>query len=219
MILRRYFFLALVVVFAPSWVMAMPPCGNWEEEALSTQRIDECEVRISRSSCTDADCLPDDRGWIDPSCLKRYARVLDSKGDLRDVFVGDEAEIVDVDHESVDLVLLVRKYAAASYRLQYILYVTEPDLKKLGEIDTPISEWQANRRKGSGRKPDGFYRDRKGSLLIDRLVLRDLGVSRSRDEYDVETLKVGRDGLVSLGRRDLDVDTYTRYTLPVSELP
>jgi len=189
----------------------MPPCGGWEEEELSVEQAGEYEVKIFRSSCLDEGCSPDDRGWIDPSCFKKDARILDSEGDVVASFEGDEAEVVDLAHPAVGLVLLVRNFGASSHSLRYVLYSTEPELKKLGEINSPINKWQANKRQDTEREPDGFYLDRQGDLLIDRLVERGMASSNALAEYDVETLKVGRDGLTSLGRRDLDVDAYHRH--------
>ena len=192
---------------------AGPRCGEgWHEDELSV--VEAAGYRVKVSSCSvfkDPRCSPKESNWIDPVCFKQNARVIDSEGHVVADFTGDDVEVVELAHPSVDLVLLVRKVGGSKHGVTYVLYFAGVDPRYPVTVDNAILTYQANRRKGSEYEPDGFYRDRDGQVLIDTLVRLPGDTSHAAAKYEVETLKLGTRSLSSLGCRAFDIESYRRY--------
>lgn len=192
---------------------AGPRCGEgWHEDGLSV--VEAAGYRVKVSSCSvfkDPRCSPNDSDWIDPVCFKQNARVIDSEGYVVADFKGDDVEVVELVHPSVDLVLLVRKMGGSKHGVTYMLYFAGVDPRYPVTVNNAILTYQANHRKGNEYEPDGFYRDRGGQVLIDTLIRLPGDTSNAAAKYEVETLKLGTRSLSSLGCRAFDIDSYHRY--------
>jgi len=108
------------------------------------------------------------------------------------------------------LVVLSSTYGASNISHTYHIY--SDTLIELGEVTQPINKYQANKRNGSEKEVMGFYED-NGAFLIDRLTTEgtEVGGCNACQKWNVETLKVTDSGLVSLGLREFNTDTYVNF--------
>ena len=123
---------------------------------------------------------------------------------------ADEVSIVNTPVGFPYPVILSSVYGSSNISHTYHIYSTTPTLKKIGEVDRPVNQYQANKRNGSEKEVVGFY-ERNGVFLIDRMTTEgtEVGKCNACQDWNVETLKLTENSLVSLGSRGFDIKTYS----------
>ena len=108
-------------------------------------------------------------------------------------------------------VILTSVYGSSNISHTYHIYSTTPTLKLIGKVTQPINIWQANDGKGSERDVVGIYKY-KDMFLIDRLTLEDTETAKCNacQDWNVETLRLTDEGLISQGLREFNINTYNR---------
>jgi len=203
---------------------ALTGCGRdlWTlNKSITPIKVDGYRVIITKSACTKGGEYIDGQFYENgkPSTPQYMdegysytAQIIASSGNIVEDYAGngDEVSIVDTPDGFPYLTILSSTYGASNISHTYSLFSTDPTFKKITDITQPLNEWQVNRGfegKGSERIVDGFYKDSKGNFLIDRLkevsVLDDW-------KWHLETLKVVDDGIMSLGTREFNIETYQR---------
>ena len=197
-------------------------CGGdlWPVQ-ISITPIDNHQVIITKYACTKGGEFIDGQFYENgkPSKLIEHSNVdyffagqiIDNNDNIIEDFIGggDELSIVDVP-EGFPFLTLLSSFYAANYSHTYLLYSTFPTFKKIAEISDPLNMWQANNKKGSERIIDGFYIDRNGSFLIDRLTTEHNEAGVWPPKSDLETFKIDEFGVTSMGIRDFDIENYKR---------
>jgi hypothetical protein len=125
---------------------------------------------------------------------------------------GNKLSVVDTPSGFPHTVFLVSRWGASNNYHSYLVYSTDPKLKRIAIIERPLNEFQANKKIGSERNVDGFYINDAGDFLIDILVAQPTNgsVSNADRRWNVETLKLNGDYLESVRTREFDVQTYER---------
>jgi len=121
----------------------------------------------------------------------------------------DEVSIVNTPEGFPHQVILTSVYGASNTSHTYHVYSTTPTLKKIGEVTQPVNKYQTTNGNGSEREVTGFYKS-NGVFLIDRMTTEDteIGKCNACQDWNVETLKVVENRLVSVGMRKFDIDDF-----------
>ena len=122
---------------------------------------------------------------------------------------ADEVSIVNTPTGFPYQVILSSVYGSSNISHTYHIYSTTPILKKIGEVDRPVNQYQANKGNGSEKEVVGFY-ERNGVFLIDRMTTEgtEAGKCNACQKWNVETLKLTENSLVSLGSRGFNINDY-----------
>jgi len=220
----------LIVIFASganSDVIrnAEEQCGAnlWEME-ISITKVDDYRVVITKYACTRGGKIINGIFYENGDQVKLVddynvsfsyvGQIIDQNNKIVEDYIGggDKLNIVEVPSGFPHLAFSVSSYGASNNFHAYIIYSTLPKLKKIAVIKRPLNEYQANKRKGSERNLDGFYRNNDGDFLVDRLINRamDSGSSNASRKSNVETLKLMGDYFKSINIRAYDIQTYQR---------
>ena len=205
--------------------VAEEQCGAnlWEIE-ISVKKVDDYRVVITKYACTRGGKIIngifyeygeqvklDDGYNVDFSYV---GQIIDENNKIVEnhVGAGDKLSIDEVPSGFPHLAFVVSRWGASNNYHSYVIYSTLPKLKKIAVIERPLNKYQANKRKGSERSVDGFYRNDNGDFLIDRLVNQSVDGSSSNAsrKWNVETLKLVGDDFKSVSIRDYDIQTYQR---------
>ena len=197
-------------------------CGGdlWTLQEVITP-IDSYQVTITKHACTKGGEYIDGQFYEDGKPSKPYpgmegysysGQIIHSNDNIVVDFIGggDELSVVDTPEGFPLLTLLCTVYGATNTWHTYHLYSTSPVFKKIAEITQPLNEYQVNKTKGSERIVDGFYKDKKGNFLIDRLTTEGNEAGVWPLNSYLETFKIVQDGVESLGIRDYDINNYQR---------
>ena len=218
--MKKLLLLILLTLSLPS--VSEIRCGGdiWTVQ-VSITPIDRHQVIITKYACTKGGEFIDGQFYEDGKPSKPIengnvmylfaAQVIDSNDNIVEDFIGggDELSIVDTPKDFPFLTFL-SSYYAANFSHTYLLYSTFPTFKKIAEIKDPLNIWQANNKQGSERIIDGFYQDSDGNFLLDRLTTEHNEADVWPPIADLETFKISESGIVSLGIRDFDINTYQR---------
>ena len=200
-------------------------CGAnlWEME-ISVKKVDDYRVILKKYACTRG-------GKIINGVFYEYGKqeklvdgynvdfsyvgqIIDKNNKIVEnhVGAGDKLSIDEVPSGFPHLVFVVSRWGASNNYHSYVIYSTLPKLKKIAVIERPLNKYQANKRKGSERSVDGFYRNDNGDFLIDRLVNQSVDGSSSNASrnWNVETLKLVGHDFKSVSIRDYNIQTYQR---------
>ena len=213
--------LLILLTFSISSIAEIRCGGNIWTVQVSITPIDSHQVIITKYACTKGGEFIDGQFYEDGKPSKPIengnvmylfaAQVIDSNDNIVEDFIGggDELSIVDTPKDFPFLTFL-SSYYAANFSHTYLLYSTFPTFKKIAEIRDPLNIWQANNKQGSERIIDGFYKDSDGSFLLDRLTTEHNEADVWPPIADLETFKISESGILSLGIRDFDINTYQR---------
>ena len=218
--MKKLLLLILLTLSLPS--VSEIRCGGdiWTVQ-VSITPIDRHQVIITKYACTKGGEFIDGQFYEDGKPSKPIengnvmylfaAQVIDSNDNIVEDFIGggDELSIVDTPKDFPFLTFL-SSYYAANFSHTYLLYSTFPTFKKIAEIKDPLNIWQANNKQGSERIIDGFYQDSDGNFLLDRLTTEHNEADVWPPIADLETFKISESGILSLGIRDFDINTYQR---------
>lgn len=205
--------LLATIVFQSTSVLADPDC-KWKPIKITTTPVNIFKVQITQFQCENYTYSDEKITEAEALILDQFGNVVESKiGGLIDYgrwIRPDEITIVNTPDDFPYLVFLSSIYSSSNILHTYILYSTTPTLINKGEITKPVNHYQANNRKGSERNVIGFYKDRNGNYLIDRLTTRgaETGKCNACQKYNVETLMVSNAGLLPLNLRAYDIETY-----------
>jgi len=196
--------LLTLLLLLPTLLFAGPAC-DWAAVKTSNTTSDNYTFRI-----TDYLCTTD--YYKGENIIEQGIEVLDSSNRVIEKQDGyDKVEVVNTPTNFPYQVILTSLYGGSNISHTYHIYSTTPTLKKIGEVDRPVNQWQANKRNGSEKEVVGFY-ERDGVFLIDRMTIEgtEVGKCNACQKWNVETLKVTDSGLVSLGLREFNINTYHR---------
>ena len=204
---------------------AQDQCGGnlWVVE-ISITLVDDYRALISKYACTKGGAFIDGQFYEggEPAELfengnveySYVGQIIDADNKIVEdhVGAGDALHIDDVPSGFPHLAFVVSRWGASNNYHSYVIYSTFPKLKKITVIERPLSKFQANQRNGRERTVDGFYINKAGDYLIDRLTTKgtDLGTSNASQKWNVETLKLAGDEFISVNIREYHIDTYTR---------
>ena len=205
-------------------IEASPTCGGklWTLK-ISIIPVDSYKVLITQHACTKSGEHIDGEfheygELFTPQLVDEgysyKGQIIDSNDNIVEDFVGggDELSVVDTSDDFPFLVLLSSFYGASNISHTYYIYSTNPVFKRVAEIRNPLNKYQVTKKQGNERIVDGFYQDSEGNFLIDILTTEgtEIGKCNACQEWNVETLKVVEDSLVSLDIRDYDINNYEK---------
>jgi len=113
--------------------------------------------------------------------------------------------------------LVIRlSYYGSAMTSNYKIYETQPQFKEIATINNVLTTSSANKGKGSPYFMAGFYTDKKGNFLIDRMTTKGTPMAKcnSCQTYNIETLKLKNGKFIPVSLRNYDFETYKRYKMP-----
>lgn len=124
---------------------------------------------------------------------------------------ADEVSVVTTPDGFPYQVILTSVYGSSNISHTYHIYATTPSLKLIGKVTQPLNKYQTTKGNGSEREVVGFYKS-NGVFLIDRLTTKgtELGRCNACQDWNVETLRLTDEGLISQGLREFNINTYNR---------
>ena len=135
----------------------------------------------------------------------------------------DEISLVKTPDKFPHIVILTSVYGASNISHTYHIYSTSPMFKKIGKVVQPVNKYQASKGNGSEKSVVGIYLYKR-MFLIDRLTTKGTEIAKcnSCQALNVETLRITNSKLISLGLREYNQNTYTKYidkkNLPISSI-
>jgi len=204
----------LLIVFISTTVFAGPSC-DWKPIKTDTTKSNNYSFQVVTLDCN-IDYYKDENITAQEAVIRDGNNniVVDHIGgwSWRDdsLNYADEVSIVNTPTGFPYQVILSSVYGGSNISHTYHIYSTAPTLKKIGAVDRPINQYQTNKRNGSEKEVVGFY-ERNGVFLIDRLTTEgtEVGKCNARQDWNVETLKLTENSLVSLGSKGFDIKTYS----------
>jgi hypothetical protein len=112
--------------------------------------------------------------------------------------------------EEMPFDVVVKSEASSSNQYLEATIYSKKDNHKIGKVIQPINKYQANRRKGSEREIVGIYKADDGNYYIDAVTTKETPTASCNacQEYNVETLEITDDGIISVNIRPFDIETY-----------
>jgi hypothetical protein len=132
--------------------------------------------------------------------------------DPKEEYYSDKISFVDIPSYYPFTVIHSSIQGTSSHPHTYHIYSKKTKNLKIGKVYKPINQWQANQRNGSEAIVEGIY-ELNGNFYIDRITSegKDVASCNACQEYNVETLQILEDKLLSVSIRDFNIENYKPY--------
>ena len=125
-----------------------------------------------------------------------------------------EAISVDVPDDFAFSITQYTVNSASSMAHIYEIYSKIDKHHKIGIVADPLNKYQANNRNGLESVVEGIYKDSNGNYLIDKITTKGTKTAKCNacQEYNVETLQITQEGIISINVRPFNIETYKPFT-------
>ena len=183
-------------------VFSGPSC-NWEHKNTDTKILDIDIFVVDSYKCV----IPDWDTSDEPDTYK--AHVLKSDGRQIPIEASN-------DYQGINLLETTPKTLNAVYlsrpgnsNVGNLIRIFDNNWNHLITLDSPVNEYQSNKKRGSEYKVVGFFR------MADDYYIENIrslgGECNACQQYVVDTYKVDNNNLVVVDTRDFDIYDYKRY--------
>ena len=128
-------------------------------------------------------------------------------------YYSDEVSLVKTSDNFPYIIVLSSSQSPSKQAHTYYIYAKKSKNIKIGEVKQALNKYQANKREGSEAIVEGIYTNKDAKYYIDRITSKDTKIASCNacQDYNVETLEITDNGIISVNLRPFDIETYAPY--------